>query len=293
MNSEMTYQEALNWASSCIKDQNVDQNAPLFIITMMNDWTTTNWLMHRRQPMPTAQWNFFQDAVARVLKHEPAQYIIEKAPFYGRTFRVTRDVLVPESETEELIEWVLATMPIDRSLRVLDLGTGSGVIGVTLQLERPHWQVTLSDISPEALAIAQQNARQLGASVTVVQSDVFDQLPAVAPFDLIVTNPPYIAENEKAVMDEAVLSYEPPLALFASRDGLGIYDRIAAELGAYLRPGGQLFGETGFSQEQGIQALFREKFPDATIETRHDLNGLMRMVRVQLAEEKRGNNSEN
>lgn len=282
MNNTMTYQEALSWASSCIEGKNVDQNAPQFIITMLNDWSTTDWLLNRRHRIPAEQFAFLQEAVPRILAHEPAQYIVGKAPFYGRSFTVNDQVLVPESETEELIEWVLATLPAERPVRILDLGTGSGVIGITLKLERPQWQVTMSDLSPTALMVARQNAAQLGGQVTLYQSDVFDQLPPDATFDVIVTNPPYIADAERDLMDTAVLKYEPPMALFADHEGLAIYEQIALHLENRLAHNGMLFGETGFQQEKAIQTLFRQSLPTATVDTKHDINGLMRMVRVRL-----------
>ena len=192
-------------------------------------------------------------------------------------FIVSRDVLIPESETEELVEWVLDTMPKDKPLRVLDLGTGSGVIGITLKLERPLWQVTLSDISAGALRVATANQRLHGTNLPEIESDMFARL-ADQKFDLIVTNPPYIATSEISLMDKAVLDYEPPVALFADEHGLGFYHRLFESIGDHLAPHGQLFGETGFDQEQSIQDLCHQVAPYAQIETRHDMADRMRMI---------------
>lgn len=219
----------------------------------------------------------FRRAIERVADHEPPQYVVGKAPFYGRMFIVSRDVLIPESETEELVEWVLDTMPKDKPLRVLDLGTGSGVIGITLKLERPLWQVTLSDISAGALRVATANQRLHGTNLPEIESDMFARL-ADQKFDLIVTNPPYIATSEISLMDKAVLDYEPPVALFADEHGLGFYHRLFESIGDHLTTHGQLFGETGFDQEQSIQDLCHQVAPYAQIETRHDMADRMRMI---------------
>ena len=239
----------------------------------------TDLLANNRQPMPEEEATRYQRAITRVASSEPAQYVVGKAPFFGRKFVVNRDVLIPETETEELVEWVLDSMPADKELKVLDLGTGSGVIGITLALERPKWQVTLSDISAAALKIALTNQRLHGTNLNQVESDLFARL-GDQRFDLIVTNPPYVALSEIDEMDPEVLEYEPPLALFASENGLAFYRRLFAAAGEHLTPRGGLFGETGHRQEERIQRLLKELAPSAKIETRHDIAGRMRMIKV-------------
>ena len=219
------YFQAQRWAAGYLKERGLDPQTPEFILKMIHDWNTTTLLMHNRDRMPSEEAVRFRRAIERVADHEPPQYVVGKAPFYGRMFIVSRDVLIPESETEELVEWVLDTMPKDKPLRVLDLGTGSGVIGITLKLERPLWQVTLSDISAGALRVATANQRLHGTNLPEIESDMFARL-ADQKFDLIVTNPPYIATSEISLMDKAVLDYEPPVALFADEHGLGFYHRL-------------------------------------------------------------------
>jgi release factor glutamine methyltransferase len=260
-----------------LKERGLDPQTPEFILKMIHDWNTTTLLMHNRDRMPSEEAVRFRRAIERVADHEPPQYVVGKAPFYGRMFIVSRDVLIPESETEELVEWVLDTMPKGKPLRVLDLGTGSGVIGITLKLERPLWQVTLSDISAGALRVATANQRLHGTNLPEIESDMFARL-ADQKFDLIVTNPPYIATSEISLMDKAVLDYEPPVALFADEHGLGFYHRLFESIGDHLTPHGQLFGETGFDQEQSIQDLCHQVAPYAQIETRHDMADRMRMI---------------
>lgn len=271
-----TYFQALRWAKEQIAASDVDPHAPLFILQASHQWDNTHWLLHQREVMPDREWLWFQEAVMRLNHHEPAQYIVGQASFYGRLFRVNSSVLIPEPETADLVEWVLSAMP-NHPLKVLDLGTGSGAIGITLALERPEWQLTLSDISGSALAVAQENAERLGAKVALVQSDLFDSL-VDQRFDLIVTNPPYVDRSAQAMMDQSVIKYEPELALYADEHGLGFYHRLFQQINQHLLPGGHLFGETGFDQEQTIQTLFHQTNPGAKIKPRHDVADRMRMI---------------
>lgn len=273
-----TYFAVQRWAKEQLAGTDVDLASPQFLLQMHHGWDATHLLLHNRDQMPHDEQAWFYQAVRRLLGHEPAQYIAGQAPFYGRTFTVTPDVLIPEAETAELVDWVLTTVP-DRPLSVLDLGTGSGVIGITLALERLHWRVTLSDISPAALAVAQQNARHFGLDLPVVESDLFAGM-ADQRFDLIVTNPPYIDPAATGLMDTAVLKYEPDLALFADEAGLGFYHRLFTQAGNHLTRTGQLFGETGFDQERSIQDLLHRCDRQAQIETRHDVADKMRMIHV-------------
>lgn len=280
MNSNWTYFEAQWWASSFLREAGMDPATPQFILEMIHDWKLTDLVLHNRDQMPADEVLRFRRAVERIAKAEPPQYVVGKAPFYGRVFVVNKDVLIPESETEELVEWVLDSVPADQPLKVLDLGTGSGVIGITLALERPNWQVTLSDISTGALRVALANQRLHGTNLPQVESDLFANLRG-QQFDLIVTNPPYIGLNELPEMDQAVINYEPPLALFAAENGLGFYRRLFGELEEYLTPTGQLFGETGWRQEEAIKDLFKEVGVAGKLTTKHDIADRMRMIRVQ------------
>ncbi|MCI1975203.1 MAG: peptide chain release factor N(5)-glutamine methyltransferase [Limosilactobacillus sp.] len=276
MSSSKTYFAAQQWARERLADGEVDPQAPQFLLKERHGWDDTHLLLHNRELMPAAEWQWFQKAINRLQNSEPAQYIVGSAPFYGRHFMVNQDVLIPESETTELVDWVLNTMPTD-SLKVLDLGAGSGVIGITLALERPEWDVTLSDISAAALKVAQKNVQHFGLDLKLVKSDLFANL-ADEKYDLIVTNPPYIAPNATDVMDRAVIKFEPDLALFADENGLGFYHRLFKTIADHLRAQGQLFGETGFDQEESIQELLHRVDSGAQIEPRHDIAGKMRMI---------------
>lgn len=188
----------------------------------------------------------------RRLKQEPLAYILGKREFYGRSFLVGYGVLIPRHETEALID---AALEIDReNLRVLDIGTGSGCIGVTLALERPTWQVTASDISPKALEIAQRNAELLDAPVNFVLSDLAEKL--FGPFDLIVSNPPYVSRSDD--LGAEIRDHEPEVALYAEGNGLDFYRRLSHECANLLEPGGSILMELGAGQSTAVRAIFEE-----------------------------------
>ena len=184
-----------------------------------------------------------ESILARLHNFEPIQYILEEARFLGRTFRVTPGVLIPRPETEELVEMMLKELsPVSR---VLDVGTGSGCIAISLAKELPESQVTAWDVSGEALSIAAANSKALQASVRFEQRDVLTYEPCVADcYDVIVSNPPYVTEAEKQEMEHNVLDWEPSLALFVpDTDPLRFYRRIAVLGLEMLTSGGKLYFE--------------------------------------------------
>lgn len=190
--------------------------------------------------------------LSRRLKREPLAYIIGTREFYGRPFLVTPAVLIPRQETELLVDETLRRVGMGGS-KILDLGTGSGCVGLTLALERPSWEVTISDISASALAVASANARALGASVAAFQSDVFDAFPGER-FDAIVSNPPYIAEGS-ILMPEVGL-YEPALALYGGETGYEFYERLADEADRFLATEGIMLLEMGADQSEALSDIF-------------------------------------
>lgn len=186
----------------------------------------------------------------RRLAGEPLAYIVGWREFYGRRFKVSPAVLVPRHETEHLIEAALDYGPPAAS--VLDIGTGSGIIAVTLGLERPAWQVSAVDISQDALEVAKANAYELGARVDFQLSDLFENVSG--HYYLIVSNPPYVGESDP--LPNEVRDFEPHTALFAGENGLAIYRRLAEEAPPFLKPGGKLLLELGFGQLPEVQEIF-------------------------------------
>lgn len=279
--TQPTFFEAQQWASFCLKAANLPTDSGRFLLLGLSHFDQTQLLVHYRDLMPTALWQAYQPAIDRVVAGEPAQYVLGTAPFYGLTFKVTPAVLIPRVETEELVDWILTDEAQVSQASVLDIGTGSGAIALSLKHEQPSWQVTASDISPAALTVAQANATQLKLTVDFLQSDLFAQF-GQHRYDVIVSNPPYIAETEKGVMDATVLNYEPQQALFADHDGLAIYERLAQGVAQHLTAGGRLYLEFGYHQGAALQQLFAKVLPDATVTLRQDMAGHDRMLRVVL-----------
>lgn len=187
-----------------------------------------------------------EEITKRLMEHEPVQYILGQADFCGRTFHVEPGILIPRPETEHLCRLITKHMAIGSPNRsVLDIGTGSGCIAITLALDIPNSQVTAWDISPIALRVAKDNAEQLGAQVNVVENDMLQQTYQVAPqWDLIVSNPPYICDSEAEQMEANVLDYEPEIALFVPDDNPLLFYRAIAQYGqSALKSGGSLYFE--------------------------------------------------
>ncbi len=224
-----------------------------FLLEKLFNLSSTDLLINYQSQMPGKQWERFQEAVEQLISGVPPQYIVGKADFYGLTLKVTPDVLIPRVETEELVDWVLADNS-DQPMNVLDIGTGSGAIAIAVKKNRPHWQVTASDISPEAIEVAKQNAKLNHTDIEFVISDVFAKIPQ--SFDLIVSNPPYIAKDEQPYMDKSVIDNEPNLALYAEDEGLAIYKQIAGGVEHHLNPHGKLYLEIGFRQQASCQQHF-------------------------------------
>ena len=202
-----------------------------------------------------------KEIAKRLADNEPVQYVLGVADFCGRQYHVEPGILIPRPETEHLCRLITKHVAIGSANRkVLDIGTGSGCIAITLALDIPNSQVTAWDISPIALRVAKGNAEQLGANVNVIENDMLQQTYQVAPqWDLIVSNPPYICDSEAEEMDANVLDYEPEIALFVPDDDpLKFYVPIMNLAQSALHPGGQLWLETNPLYEEIIEERLLE-----------------------------------
>lgn len=195
----------------------------------------------------------FLSNARRRLAGEPYPYICGRQEFFGRAFHVTPSVLIPRPDTELLVETALALAKEKSSPCILDMGTGSGCIAVTIALENPMAEVTALDISKDALEVARGNAESLGANVHFLQSNWLNAVPAEARFDVIVSNPPYVAEESPYMSD---LSYEPRGALVSGEEGLDDLVKIAEQAPAFLTAGGWIAVEHGFDQGEACRGLF-------------------------------------
>jgi len=203
-----------------------------------------------------AQLAEFQRLIERRRRFEPIQYILGEREFYGLRFLVTPDVLIPRPETEHLVEAALERVPVDRAFEIADVGTGSGPIAVALAVARPRARIAALDISAAALEIARKNAAAhgVGERVRFFESDLLGAFQD-RPFDMIVSNPPYIAESEGEGLDPEVRDFEPARALFAGPSGLEIYERLIPQAFERLREGGWLLLEIGAGQESALRGL--------------------------------------
>ena len=236
------------------------------------------WLLsHDHHVLPTHQRLALQAMAARVAQGEPLAYVLGEAGFWDLTLRVTNAVLIPRPDTETLAEWALARCPSHLSMRVADMGTGSGALALTLAQQRPQAQVWAVERSPTAMAVAQFNANALGLPLRWALGHWWDALPDTLRFDLVVSNPPYIAQGDSHL---AALSAEPVAALVAGHDGLDDIRRIVAGARPRLRAGAWLLLEHGHDQAQAVANLLQAQgFHSVT--TRHDMAGRPRCTGAQ------------
>ena len=229
-----------------------------------------SWLLAHDQDAlpPGGQADQFMAWTQRRAQGEPLAYLLGDKEFYGLTLRVSPDVLIPRPDTETLVEWALELIPTEPGVKVLDLGTGSGAIALALQHQRPHAQITAVDASPAALAIAQANARQLALPVENLQGSWFEPV-AARHFDFIVSNPPYIAENDVHMQ---ALGFEPKQALTSGLDGLDDLRLIISKAPLHLNAGGWLLLEHGHNQAAAVSGLLQAQ-GFGQITTRLDLGG--------------------
>ena len=238
-------------------------------------------IAHAEDRLNDGECQRFAEAVARRAAGEPTQYISGKQDFFGRSFRVTPDVLIPRPETELLVEAALELMGANAV--VCDVGTGSGCIAVTLLCERNDARAVAVDVSEAALEVARQNARELSVEprIEFVLSDCFEALkPQPTFFDLIVSNPPYVSANMLPGLQREVRDHEPLVALSPGPDGLSVIRRLLADAPAFLRENGYLLMEIGFDQGEKVQELV-----DKNVWTLQrivpDLQGIPRIVVLQ------------
>lgn len=237
------------------------------IFHAIKGWDTVQLMVHG--DVPASDWlcGKCDDAVRRVLAGEPVQYVVGEAYFYGMDFFVAPGVLIPRPETAELVDMIVDTNR-KPDLRLLDVGTGSGAIAIALSRALRFPEVTAIDISSEALAVAQRNVERLKAKVQLLKADIFTYDPAPESLDIIVSNPPYIAESEMRHMEENVLDHEPHLALFVPDDNPLIYYSRIAEVGrSVLVKGGRLYFEINPRFADDLAGMLRgQGYVDVSLE---------------------------
>ncbi len=252
------------------------------LLCHVTGWTQASVLAYPERELDAAAQARYAALLARRARHEPVAYLIGEAGFYGRTFAVSSAVLIPRPDTELLVEQVLLRLPkvADKPLRVLDVGTGSGCIPITLLLERPDLAAVAADISDGALGVASENARRHGVTdrLALVRWDMRTPPPDLFGdrFDVIVSNPPYITTETVSTLMPDVRDHEPRLALDGGADGLVFYRRLTWLAQRYLSSSGFLAVETGYDQGESVCALFSQA--GFAVRVERDLEGRNRVV---------------
>lgn len=277
-----TIKELLNWTTTYLKSKGVESprlEAQILLSHVMN--VPKIELVARSDEEPSAEEKAeFKALVKRRVERWPTAYLVGRKDFYLLSFEVTPAVLIPRPDTETLVEHALRFLKGKHAPRVLDLGTGSGCVAVSLAHQAKAATVTAVDLSPDAAAVAKRNADKHAVAdrVSVLTGDLFAPLPTGAAFDLIVSNPPYVTPGELAELAPEVRDHEPRLALDGGPDGLAFYRRIAAECGKWLPPGGAVMVEIGWTQEPAVRALFEARPELAVGPSVKDLGGRFRVV---------------
>lgn len=243
-------------------------------------------IMNADHIVEVAKLNVLNDALTRLKQHEPIQYIIGSTEFFGLPFLVNRNTLIPRPETEELVEWVLNEIDnlgfTDKKLSILDIGTGSGCIPISLKKKLPKIQVSAIDISKKALDIASQNALLNQVEIEWIQQDILTSNALTNSFNIIISNPPYVRELEKNRMQKNVLDFEPSSALYVDdSDPLIFYQKIAELAKTHLFSEGLLFFEINeYLGEETMRIIKNKGF--SSVEIKNDIFGKQRMICARL-----------
>ena len=280
----MIYFEAIKTAKEQLSEANIYDGFAFNYMLELCELRKINLYLEMNEAMDDSLLEEYQAGVGRLLKNEPLAYVLGFEWFYGRRFKVNSAVLIPRQETEELIEQVILDMDEYFSFEeiyVVDVGTGSGNMAITIDLEIANAHVFGSDISEDALQVAKENAQLLDGQVTWLKGDMGQPIiDAQLKVDVLLCNPPYILEDEE--VQTSVLSYEPHLALFGGHDGLKYYRQILDESKSFLKPRSMMAFEMGYTQKENLTAEIRQRYPKAKIIFKKDLSGKDRMCFVYL-----------
>ena len=275
----MNRRQAITRACLLLRRQGKEESLARFLLMYILDENSQQFTNNISEQLTKEKEELYFSLIDKhIEKNVPLSHLAGFEYFYDRKFKVTKDVLSPRMETEELIYKVIEYIKSinKNNIKILDLCTGSGIIGITLrkELEFKPLEVVASDISEDALKVAKENAIMNEAEVKFIQSDIFENINE--KFDIIVSNPPYIAYNDKITMEDNVLNYDPHLALFAEEDGMYFYREIVENAKEYLEEDGQVFFEIGYDQREKILKLANDNGFKA--EVYKDINGRDRMA---------------
>lgn len=275
-----SYRQVLREAKERLYEANQGEQAAQLLMLELSNLQAHNLYMEYDEEVPSDLLQAFEQGIARMEQGEPLGHVLGFEWFYGYRFTVNKDVLIPRPETEELVANILAAYDelfAGAQAQVIDVGTGSGAIAISLSKEEANLQVAASDISAAAITVAKQNAEQNEAQVAFYTGDMLQPfIDQGIRCDILVSNPPYIPAHEQ--MEHSVVDYEPHVALFGGEDGLKFYRQIFANAHRVLKEKAMLAFEMGYDQGERLTALAKQYFPDARIEVLKDLSGKNRML---------------
>lgn len=278
--------EALQRASSLLEEKGLEPNTAQLLMEFITKKSRATLFADVREPLTEQQHDRFWAKASELLEGRPIQYVIGEESFYGYPFKVDDNVLIPRPETEELVYGALERgrkLFPNKLIAVADIGTGSGAIAVSFKKEWPESHVTATDISEGALTIAKLNAVTNDVAIDFRQGDLIAPI-AQEKWDIVLSNPPYIAHAEAELMSGTVLNHEPHNALFAEEEGLYFYRKLAEDLPALMNKPFLIAVEIGYLQGPAVHKLFEEAFPDALVETVKDINGKDRIIFCETCE---------
>lgn len=271
--------EVLNWAFSFLRDHGREENVAHLLMKHFTAKDSNAYYLNMREDLAEAEIKEFKHAIERHAKTgEPVQHIMGYESFYGRTFQVNEHTLIPRPETEELVDLIIKSYPKEANLNFCDVGTGSGVIAISLAAHFKESTVYATDLSPEALEVARANAKRIGVDVKFLEGNFLEALLETnTAIDVIVSNPPYIAYSEGQALSDTVRDFDPELALFAKEDGLAAYKEIIEQVQRLQIPPESIYFEVGWTQGPSVSEIIEEKINYQTEQIK-DINGNMRIV---------------
>ncbi len=271
--------EIINWAIDLLTGKDIE-NPKLdseYIISHVLGMSRLELNLHQEDEVAGNDLSLIQSMISRRGKNEPLQYILGETNFYGLTLKVNEHVLIPRPETELLVEKIVKENPeVDE---ILEIGTGSGAIAIALAANIKNAKIKAVDISNEALQIARENAAKNKVNIHFCFSDVFENV--TGKYDLIVSNPPYISNQEYQYLSREIREYEPSIALLADDNGLAVYKKILSSAKDYLTKKGKIYFEIGYSLSESIKKVAEEN-GFRNIETVKDLNDFDRMMVIEV-----------
>ncbi|MBL7574192.1 peptide chain release factor N(5)-glutamine methyltransferase [Staphylococcus saccharolyticus] len=276
----VSYREKLEEAIQRTIEKGFEQTRAEWLFLDIFNWSRTDYIIHKHDEMTQTDISKFNLALKRMLSGEPIQYIVGFQSFYGYQFKVNNHCLIPRPETEEVMLYFL-NLCSDRQT-VADIGTGSGVIAITLKLLKPDLNVYATDLYRDALEVAEENAQYHLQDIHFLEGNALKPLiEKQIKIDGLISNPPYIDKSESVFMDDTVLKYEPHQALFADDKGNAIYIDILKNLPLIMNDGGFIVFEIGYQQGEKLKSIIHHLYPNKQVEVIKDINGNQRIVSLK------------